>query len=76
MPQLSLYIDDSTLSKLKKTARLKKVSVSKWVSEKLRSSFAEGWPEGYFDLFASVDDATFTRSRQPSLGDDVTRENL
>jgi len=32
-----------------------------------KSSRGQGWPTGYFELFGSIDDETFTVHPQPSL---------
>lgn len=60
MPQLSLYIDDETLLKIETAAKINKTSISKWVSERLRESLANTWPDNYCSLFGSVEDDSFS----------------
>ena len=36
MAQLSLYIDDETLKKVKKAAKSQNISVSKWITSRLK----------------------------------------
>lgn len=74
MPQLSLYIDKEVLQKITKAAKNEKVSVSKWVSAKLRIILNNSWPEGYFDLFGSIHDDTFTNPENISFKNDSRRE--
>lgn len=64
MPQLSLYIDQDTLKKVEKAAKVDKMSISKWVCNKLQSSLHDSWPEGYFDLFGSINDDSFNETKQ------------
>jgi len=42
----------------------------------LAQKLIEEWPEGYFDLFGSVDDPTFGRPDEPSKAEDSLREVL
>lgn len=50
MPQLSLYIDDSTMDTLRTSARIEGVSMSKYASKLIRDSAERGgWPNGYWD---------------------------
>lgn len=76
MPQLSLYIDDETLSKIETAAKINKTSISKWVSERLRESLANTWPDNYRSLFGSVDDDSFIVDKHKSFTDDLEREKL
>lgn len=76
MPQLSLYIDDETLSRIEAAAKINKTSISKWVSERLKESLAKSWPENYGSLFGSVDDDSFIVQKHKSFSDDSKRETL
>lgn len=76
MPQLSLYIDDETLSKIEIAAKISKTSISKWVSERLRESLANSWPENYESLFGAVNDDTFTIEKHKNFSGDLGREQL
>lgn len=76
MPQLSLYIDEETLSKIETAAKINKTSISKWVSERLKESLSNSWPENYGSLFGSVDDDSFIVQERRSFSDDSEREKL
>lgn len=76
MAQVSLYIHDEMLKKLKQSAKAEKVSLSQLVVHRLEQSYATQWPQGYFDLFGSVSDESFQRPKQGSLEDDMKREQL
>ncbi len=73
MPQLSLYIDDDTLSKIETAAKISKTSISKWVSERLKKSLSNNWPENYGSLFGAVNDDTFIIEKHKSFSYDSER---
>jgi len=76
MGQLTVYIDDPTLERIESAAHLEKESVSKWVKRRLAASLDKGWPTGYFDVFGSLKDASFSRPAQPAAGLDRKRAAL
>jgi hypothetical protein len=61
MSQVSLYIDQEVLDAARRNARIKNISLSKYVTEALAGQDDSGWPEGYWDLFGALDDASFER---------------
>lgn len=76
MPQLSLYVDDETLRRLQRAAKLENVSVSKYVVNKLNRIIRVEWPENYEKLFGAITDETFEADRPASFADDTSRETL
>ena len=76
MPQISLYIDESTLKKVEILAKNERKSISKWVGLRIKNSIEKTWPENYFSLFGRVTDKKFKRPKEVSLKNDITRENL
>lgn len=76
MSQLSLYIDENTLNKIEQVAAIEHISISKWVSSKLKNILNNSWPKHYFELFGSIDDSTFNKPEQLKLDDDNRRETL
>ncbi len=58
MPQISLYIDEETLKKIEKAAKIEHLSISKWVGNNIKRSFEGVYPKNYFDLYGSVKDET------------------
>ncbi len=61
MAQLTIYLDRETQTKAKLAAKRANCSVSRWAREHLSAAADEkqSWPEGYFELFGSVKDASF-----------------
>lgn len=74
MPQVSVYIDQETYERIEVAAKTENVSLSKYVSRKLRQSLDDAWPVNYDRLFGAIDDPSFARS-QPE-GKDLPRERL
>ncbi len=61
MPQLSLYLDEDSMEKVREEADRKDTTLSKYVSEVLHEyeDKTHLWPEGFFDLYGACDDETF-----------------
>jgi hypothetical protein len=74
VPQVSLYIDEETLNRISIAAKTEHVSLSKYVSSKLRHSLDDEWPDQYGELFGAITDETFTVP-SPSAPD-TPRESL
>ena len=74
MPQVSLYIDEETLSRISVAAKTEHLSLSKYVSSKLKHSLDDQWPDHYDDLFGAITDETFAVS--PPTTSDIPRESL
>ncbi len=75
MPQISLYIDEQTLSKVEDAAKEEHLSISGWVARQLRARLDPRYPTGFRDLFGSISDPSFHAPGEPS-GSDVPRESL
>lgn len=76
MPQISLYIDKITLSKIEKAAEREHLSISKWVGKNLQDTLENQYPKGYFQLFGSINDDSFVAEKNESYKDDSEREEL
>ena len=74
MPQLSLYIDDSTMGMLRSAARGSDMSMSKFVSGLIVDHAQHGaWPRGYWEkVYGSLSEdlAVTDEVLDPSLDDD------
>lgn len=76
MPQLSLYIDKSTLEKIEQAANIEHTSISKWVSSKLKNILNNSWPKHYFEQFGSIIDSSFKKPEQLPFENETKRETL
>ena len=78
MPQLSLYLDEASMQQLRERARDEGVSLSKYAGAAIEQRVGStGWPEGYWELYGSIDDESlaapadldFARDRpRPAIG--------
>lgn len=76
MPQLSLYIDEETLNKVENAAKIENVSLSKWVSQKLKTILNNDWSDNYFNLYGSINDNSLIRQKTPCFNKDIKRKKL
>lgn len=77
MGQVTIYLDEGTLRKVKQAARGAHQSFSKWVKLHLEGTCRPTWPQHYFELFGSLaKEGSFKRPKQPSLSLDVRRQAL
>ena len=74
MPQVSLYIDQSTLKRVEVAAKTERLSLSKYVSLKLRASLEDQWPDHFDELFGAIGDKSF--GVEPVSAADVPRQSL
>ena len=76
MPQLNLYVDETTHLHIKRSAKAAGVSLSKWVSALVHEKTASEWPDevlalsGAWKEFPSLEDIRRTKGR------DLPRETI
>ena len=75
MPQISLYIDETTLNKVENAARKQHISISKWVAEQIRARLEPVYPLGFESLFGSISDDSFIEPEDVAFGKDTHRES-
>jgi hypothetical protein len=76
MPQLSLYLDGSTLELVQQNAELEHRSLSGYVSNLIREKVSNRWPAGYWELYGSVADESLQRPDQLDFSLDAERISL
>ncbi|MBF0478770.1 MAG: CopG family transcriptional regulator [Candidatus Omnitrophica bacterium] len=76
MSQVTIYLQDNLISKLKKRAQLKKESLSKYITSILEKKEIDEWPEKYLSLCGSIKEDNFVRAHQGSYEQDVTRKEM
>lgn len=72
MPQVTLYLDEETETRMKAAAQAAGVSQSKWVAELIREKSATEWPASFARLigaWAEDDFPTLEKIRGPELPD-------
>jgi hypothetical protein len=76
MPQISLEIDQPTLERIEKIARINNTSISGWVGNSIKYILKSNYPEGFFDLFGAIKDETFVEPEEIDFKYDLPREHL
>lgn len=76
MPQLSLYLDDATMEEVRRNAEAADVSLSQYVSGVLKKANSSTWPRGFFDLYGSIDDESFSEPAELPFELDAPRDAL
>ena len=69
MPQLSLYLDDSTMDLLRRGSQEAHQSMSKYVADLIRrETTGSEWPAGYFDrVCGCLTDPSFVVPEEPAV---------
>lgn len=76
MPQISLYIDRETLTRIEQAASIENVSISRWVGDNIKKSLENVYPKDFESLFGSINDNSFTAPERDSFENDVKRESF
>ena len=73
MPQLSLYIDEETLAKIKSSAAAEKLSVSKLVTRILSRSLSSAWTPEFLATYGAITDPSFVEPTEIAMMQDLPR---
>lgn len=76
MAQLTIYLDESTLKQIEKTAKREKSSISNWVKRRITFFLKREWPPEFLATLGSLNENELARPEQPPFGDDAARESL
>ena len=78
MPQLNIYLDEKTQARARQAAKRAGCSLSSWARQQLSAATDAGkvWPDGYFELFGSIDDSDFDAPEELADSLDAKREAL
>jgi hypothetical protein len=72
MAQVSLYVEDEIYQTVVLEAKKQKLSVSRFVTDTLRSKLTSEWPAEFWNSFGAIKDETFIRQDQLSFSDDAS----
>ena len=76
MAQLTIYLDSDTLRKIENAAAESRVSISKWVREKIEIALRDEWPESFFQLFGALRETDLEEPKELDFNADVPRTKL
>jgi hypothetical protein len=76
MAHLTIYLNDETERRVRHAAKTAKVSVSKWVADRLSKSVESSWPPEFLALAGSFPDFPEADELRQGYGEDIPRESL
>jgi len=76
MGQVTIYIDEETEKKMIASAKAKKLSKSRWVTEVIREKVAKEWPASVRELAGSWEDFPSAEELRADIGQDTKCEVL
>lgn len=76
MAQVTLYLDEETVKRMRRAARASGLSQSRWLAELVREKTARQWPDVVRELAGAWRDFPDAEELRRSRGRDVKREDL
>jgi hypothetical protein len=76
MAHLTIYLTDDVERRVRKAAKAAKVSVSKWVADRVTKSVETSWPPEFLALAGAFPEFPDTDELRKGNGEDLTRESL
>jgi hypothetical protein len=76
MAQVTLYLDEETVERVREAARASGVSQSRWLADLVREKTARQWPDAVHELAGSWGDFPEAEELRRAAGRDVDRERL
>ena len=76
MAHLTIYLSDDIEVRVRKAAKAAKVSISKWVADRVVASVDASWPPEFLALGGAFPEFPSSEELRKGLGEDVRRESL
>ena len=76
MAQITIYLDDELLQKVKQSAASSHMSQSQWIANLIRERTHDRWPESIKQLAGSWQDLPDIETLRSDYGVDIERESL
>ena len=76
MAQVTIYLEDDVVDKMKSAAKESSLSQSKWVSNLIRNRVSSQWPDSVKDLAGSWADMPDAEVLRKGFGEDAPRESF
>jgi hypothetical protein len=76
MAQLTLYLDQETVSRMRQAAESEGLSQSQWVARLIRARLETQWPQAVRELAGAWTEFPEVDELRRSMGDDLPRESL
>jgi len=76
MAQLTIYLPDKLEKRARKAAKVRKMSVSRWVAEQVKDNLAKGLPQSWIDAAGAFPDFPSVEELRKGYGEDAPRESF
>lgn len=76
MPHLTIYLNRDVELRVRKAAKAGKVSVSKWVAERVTESVKASWPPEFLALAGAFPEFPGSAGLRRGYGEDAARESI
>ena len=76
MAHLTIYLTDDLEQGARKAAKAAKLSVSKWVADRVTESLKTAWPPEFLALAGAFPDFPDAGELRKGYGEDLPRESL
>jgi hypothetical protein len=76
MAQVTLYLDEETIERVRRAARASGLSQSRWLAELVREKTAREWPDAVRELAGAWGDFPEADALRRSAGRDVKRQRF
>ena len=76
MAHLTIYLTDDVEREVRRAAKAAKVSVSKWVADRVTGSVKSSWPHEFLALAGAFPEFPEAGELRRGYGEDVPREDL
>ena len=74
MPQLNLYVDETTHDRIRRAAKAAGMSLSRWVATVVTKKTADQWPDDVLALAGTWKDFPSLEEIRAGSGSDASRE--
>jgi len=74
MGQISIYLDDETIQKMRTAAEASGLSQSRWLAQLVHQELADTWPPSMTKLAGAWPDLPVAKDLRREMGRDVPRE--
>jgi len=74
MGQISIYLDDETVQKMRTAAKASGLSQSRWLAQLVHQELADTWPPSVAKLAGAWPDLPVAEDLRREMGKDVPRE--
>lgn len=76
MGQITIYLDDDIVSKIRSAAKSMNMSQSKWIADLIKEKVANEWPKSVIELAGAWEDLPSVEEIRDAKEKDILREAL